>query len=84
MLERVMGIEPTYSAWKAAALPLSYTRLMRRLLAHLPTFRKAVDPMRVAPSTGPNFSDNLWAFCLSVNIQRLHSEITEIKTVLIL
>jgi hypothetical protein len=21
-----MGIEPTYSAWKAAALPLSYTR----------------------------------------------------------
>ena len=26
-LERVMGIEPTYSAWKAAALPLSYTRL---------------------------------------------------------
>ena len=26
-LERVMGIEPTYSAWKAAALPLSYTRV---------------------------------------------------------
>ena len=27
-LERVKGIEPSYSAWKAAALPLSYTRLM--------------------------------------------------------
>ena len=26
-LERVAGIEPAYSAWKAAALPLSYTRL---------------------------------------------------------
>jgi hypothetical protein len=26
MLERVAGIEPAYSAWKAAALPLSYTR----------------------------------------------------------
>ena len=26
-LERVTGIEPVYSAWKAAALPLSYTRL---------------------------------------------------------
>jgi hypothetical protein len=26
MLERVKGIEPSYSAWKAAALPLSYTR----------------------------------------------------------
>src|SRR6188768_2259997 len=28
-LERVKGIEPSYSAWKAAALPLSYTRLTR-------------------------------------------------------
>ena len=27
VMERVMGIEPTYSAWKAAALPLSYTRV---------------------------------------------------------
>ena len=27
MLERVAGIEPAYSAWKAAALPLSYTRI---------------------------------------------------------
>src|SRR3977135_544599 len=27
-LERVKGIEPSYSAWKAAALPLSYTRVM--------------------------------------------------------
>jgi prepilin-type N-terminal cleavage/methylation domain-containing protein/prepilin-type processing-associated H-X9-DG protein len=26
-LERVMGIEPTYAAWKAAVLPLNYTRL---------------------------------------------------------
>ena len=26
-LERVEGIEPSYSAWKAAALPLSYTRV---------------------------------------------------------
>ena len=27
ILERVKGIEPSYSAWKAAALPLSYTRV---------------------------------------------------------
>ena len=27
-LERVAGIEPAYSAWKAAALPLSYTRAL--------------------------------------------------------
>ena len=26
-LERVMGIEPTYPAWKAGVLPLNYTRM---------------------------------------------------------
>ena len=30
-LERVNGIEPSSSAWKAVALPLSYTRNIRRL-----------------------------------------------------
>lgn len=28
-LERVKGIEPSYSAWEAAALPLSYTRRLK-------------------------------------------------------
>ena len=28
--KRVKGIEPSYSAWKAAALPLSYTREQNR------------------------------------------------------
>ena len=32
-MERVKGIEPSYSAWEAAALPLSYTRSVRRALA---------------------------------------------------
>ena len=26
VMERVMGIEPTYEAWEAAVLPLNYTR----------------------------------------------------------
>ena len=30
-----MGIEPTYSAWKAAALPLSYTREPKQGLSKL-------------------------------------------------
>ena len=30
-LERVMGIEPTQSAWKAEVLPLNYTRAPLRL-----------------------------------------------------
>src|SRR5579885_69336 len=30
-MERVKGIEPSYSAWKAAALPLSYTRNFKGL-----------------------------------------------------
>jgi hypothetical protein len=29
ILERVMGIEPTSSAWKAEVLPLNYTRLVQ-------------------------------------------------------
>ena len=28
MRERVMGIEPTYPAWKAGVLPLNYTRIL--------------------------------------------------------
>jgi hypothetical protein len=28
-LERVMGIEPTLSAWKAEILPLNYTRFSK-------------------------------------------------------
>ena len=28
-LERVMGIEPTYPAWKAGVLPLNYTRTLK-------------------------------------------------------
>ena len=28
MMERVMGIEPTTSAWKAEVLPLNYTRVV--------------------------------------------------------
>ncbi len=31
-MERVKGIEPSSSAWEAAALPLSYTRLSHLLL----------------------------------------------------
>jgi hypothetical protein len=27
--KRVMGIEPTWPAWKAGALPLSYTRVVK-------------------------------------------------------
>jgi hypothetical protein len=45
-LERVKGIEPSYSAWKAAALPLSYTRIMHaytktRPMGKEPAFAKA-------------------------------------------
>ena len=31
-MERVMGLEPTISAWKANVLPLHYTRIMGRRL----------------------------------------------------
>ena len=37
-LERVMGIEPTYSAWKADILPLNYTRARSTLINQLFNF----------------------------------------------
>ncbi|CDH45353.1 conserved hypothetical protein [Candidatus Contendobacter odensis Run_B_J11] len=54
-LERVMGIEPTPSAWKAEVLPLNYTRLvapkrrigiikMRRVSGHLSHNAKTIIP----------------------------------------
>jgi hypothetical protein len=30
-MERVMGIEPTTTAWKAVVLPLNYTRMLKYL-----------------------------------------------------
>ena len=33
MMERVMGIEPTTSAWKAEVLPLNYTRVVNDYVA---------------------------------------------------
>ncbi len=39
LLERVMGIEPTYPAWKAGVLPLNYTRKAR-----LPKFSPEIIP----------------------------------------
>ncbi len=42
-MERVMGIEPTTSAWKAEVLPLNYTRIncMGRLMGIEPTNARA-------------------------------------------
>ena len=31
VMERVMGIEPTTTAWKAVVLPLNYTRILNCL-----------------------------------------------------
>ena len=44
LLERVMGIEPTSSAWKAEVLPLNYTR--EALCRHSST-----DPDRIRPDS---------------------------------
>ena len=43
-LERVKGIEPSSSAWKAVALPLSYTRVC-------PTWPFPSTPLKTNPST---------------------------------
>ena len=43
-MERVMGIEPTYPAWKAGVLPLNYTRSYEIINLH-PSMR-AIDGAR--------------------------------------
>ncbi len=50
LLERVKGIEPSSSAWKAVALPLSYTRGIRAV-AKLSTVRVRLAEL-VAISSG--------------------------------
>jgi hypothetical protein len=47
-LERVMGIEPTPSAWKAEVLPLNYTRMFS--LSRLAPFFAANHPENPLPS----------------------------------
>ena len=42
--KRVMGIEPTYPAWKAGVLPLNYTRSYEIIKLHLPM--RAIDGAR--------------------------------------
>ncbi|SRR5579862_3581166 len=56
LLERVKGIEPSYSAWKAAALPLSYTR------ADVPLARPALRLQPAGRSIGPLFHCSRAAF----------------------
>ena len=45
--KRVMGIEPTCPAWKAGALPLSYTRLL--IFYHLPMGGAGFEPAKAVP-----------------------------------
>jgi hypothetical protein len=54
-LERVKGIEPSYSAWKAAALPLSYTRVGAIHYHAGPaasTSMRRIGPLDKAPANG--------------------------------
>ena len=47
------GIEPSYSAWKAAALPLSYTRM---LLEPIPADRSKLLAIHVVRSVIPSLA----------------------------
>ncbi len=50
-----MGIEPTYSAWKAEVLPLNYTRAAKRRIAYQNRYKFVVEgggfePPKAEPS----------------------------------
>ena len=59
-MERVTGIEPAYSAWKADVLPLNYTRLRQEnwisVLSGIPTI---LSRMIVSFCSKWVFSENL-------------------------
>ena len=50
--ERVMGIEPTYPAWKAGVLPLNYTRMIKYEVMFFKTHRG--DRIRTCDLLVPN------------------------------
>jgi hypothetical protein len=51
-LERVMGIEPTSSAWKAEVLPLNYTRLNFQSPSPNPGFTHHFAPFKMVEGGG--------------------------------
>ena len=44
LLEQVVGIEPTFPAWKAGVLPIYDTRILVQMKGVEPPRRKALDP----------------------------------------
>jgi hypothetical protein len=48
LMERVMGIEPTYSAWEADVLPLNYTRVEASFYAIGRLLPKAVQRVKMS------------------------------------
>ena len=62
-VERVKGIEPSYSAWKAAALPLSYTRARRTMLWRKGHCNRAKN-RAYAKYTGSNMRQTAFAYGL--------------------
>jgi hypothetical protein len=43
-MERMMGIEPTYAAWKAAFLPLNYIRTLAASRSRVRSDRRFAHP----------------------------------------
>ena len=43
-MERVMGIEPTQSAWKAEVLPLNYTRKNKKKMERVKGIEPSIPP----------------------------------------
>jgi hypothetical protein len=59
-----MGIEPTWPAWKAGALPLSYTRLYLYAAPRWGPSRSSQSPLAAPPDLGfyPPAPAGTWRF----------------------
>ena len=71
-LERVMGIEPTCSAWKADILPLNYTRIFQSILSRMLIYY--ITPFPYCQEFFENFSydrQNLHKYIQNLLIRRI-------------
>jgi hypothetical protein len=52
LVERVKGIEPSYSAWEADVLPLNYTRRLKAFLLYPGVVKKSMMDFKKNPLPG--------------------------------
>ena len=78
--KRVMGIEPTYPAWKAGVLPLNYTRISVRVKIGVTGFEPATSWSQTRRSSQAEPHPEGFVCVLSVTQELVYSKGKNIST----